>query len=79
MIPHAAVMKKFFSHKANSPQGESKSTTLATLAENIEEVFERRFYTTINNTRKTFIITIFYYAQQLFTLSTYRLDFSLLI
>ena len=51
MIPHAAVMKKFFSHKANSPQGESKSTTLATLAENIEEVFERRFYTTINSTR----------------------------
>ena len=53
VIPHAAVLKKFFNHKANSPPGpdQSSSTTLATLAENIEEAFERRFYTTNNSSR----------------------------
>ena len=51
-ISHAEVLKKFFNHKANSPAlGQSSSTTLTTLAENIEKVLERRFYTTKNSTR----------------------------
>ena len=76
VIPHAAVLKKFFNHKANNPPGpdQSSSTTLAILAENIEEVFERRFYTTNNSSR------INLHDNDLFLLTTavdprYRLDF----
>ena len=50
VILHAAVLKKFFNHKTNSPPGKSSYITLATLAENIE-AFERRFYTTNNRTQ----------------------------
>ena len=32
VIRHAAVLKRFFNHKAYSPPGQSSSTTLATLA-----------------------------------------------
>ena len=35
-ILHAAVLKKWFNHKAFSPPGQSSPTTLATLAENIK-------------------------------------------
>ena len=74
VIPHAAVLKKFFNYKANSPPVQSSSTTLATMAENIEEAFERRFYTTNNSTR------INLHDNDLFLLTTavdprYRLDF----
>ena len=53
VIPHAAVLKKCFNHKANSPPGpdQSSSTALTTLAENVEEAFERRSFTTNNSTR----------------------------
>ena len=44
--PHAAVIKKFFNQKANGLPGQTSSTTLATLAENKEEAFGRRFYNT---------------------------------
>ena len=47
-IPHAEVLIKFFNH--NSPPGQSSSTILATIAENIEDAFERWFYTA-NSTR----------------------------
>ena len=49
VIPHAAVLIKFFNHKASSPPGldQSSSTTLATLAENIEKASERMFYTVV--------------------------------
>ena len=76
VIPHAAVLKKFFNHKANNIPGldQSSCTTLATLAENIEEVFEIRFYTTNNSSR------INLHDNDLFLLTTavdprYRLDF----
>ena len=38
--------KKKSNHKAsyNSPQGQSSSTTLVSLAEKVEEAFEKRFY-----------------------------------
>ena len=73
VIPHAAVLKKFFNHKANSPPGPDQSSS-TTLAENIEEAFERRFYTTNNSSR------INLHDNDLFLLTTavdprYRLDF----
>ena len=74
VIPHAAVLKKFYNHKANSPLGQIGSTTLATLAGNIVKAFERRFYTTNNSTRLNL------HDNDLFLLTTvvdprYRLDF----
>ena len=74
VISHAAVLKKFFNHKANSPPGQSGSTTLATLAGNIVNAFERRFYTSNNSTRLNL------HDNDLFLLTTvvdprYRLDF----
>ena len=48
VFPYAEVLT-FFNFKANSPSGQSGFTTLATLAENIEEAFERRLYTTNNS------------------------------
>ena len=51
LIPHAALLKKYYSHKAYSPPGQSNSTTIATLVENIKANFERRFYTNNNSTR----------------------------
>ena len=73
VIPHAAVLKKFFNHKANSPPGPDQSSS-TTLAETIEEAFERRFYTTNNSSR------INLHDNDLFLLTTavdprYRLDF----
>ena len=50
VIPHATKLKKCFNHIANSPPGLDQSNYI-TLAENIEEAFERKFYTT-NNTNK---------------------------
>ena len=44
VIPHAAVLKKKFYHKAHSPPGQSSSTTLATLAENTKEALKRTYY-----------------------------------
>ena len=44
----AAVLKKFFNHKANSPPGQSSSTTLA---DYVEDAFKRRFYTSNVSTR----------------------------
>ena len=49
VIPHAAVLESFLNHKVNSQPGHSSSTTLATFAENIEEAFKTRFYTTNNS------------------------------
>ena len=74
VIPHAPVLKKFFYHKANNPPGQSGSTTLATLAGNIVNAFEIRFYTTNNSTRLNL------HDNDLFLLTTvvdprYRLDF----
>ena len=71
---HGAVLKYFFNHKAYSPPGQSNSTTLVTMAENIKEAFERRFYTTNNSTQ------INLHDNDLFLLTTavdprYRLDF----
>ena len=51
VIPHAAVLKKFYNHKANITSSESSFTTLQSLAESIEEAFERRLYSTNNSTR----------------------------
>ena len=42
---------KIINYKANSSPGQSSSTTLVTLTENIAEIFERRFYTINNSTR----------------------------
>ena len=39
-------MQKYRFFRANSPSGQSGSTTLETLAENIEEAFEKRLYIT---------------------------------
>ena len=44
---HLAVLKMFFTHNAYNPLGQ----TLANLAENVKDTFERRFYTTNNSTR----------------------------
>ena len=38
VIPRAAVLKKFFNHKANSPPGRDQSSS-TTLEENIENTF----------------------------------------
>ena len=71
---HAAVIKWFFNHKASSPSHQSSSTNLASLAENIKEPFERKFYTICNSTR------INLHDNDLFLPTTtvdsrYRLDF----
>ena len=50
-ILHAAVLKKVIKHEANSPPGQSNTTILATLAEDIKKPFKSMFYTTINSTR----------------------------
>ena len=51
IIPHATALKRFFNHKANSTSSESSFTTLESLAESIEEAFERRLYSTNNSSR----------------------------
>ena len=51
LITHAAVLKKFYNHKANITSSESSFTTLQSLAESIEEAFERRLCSTNNSTR----------------------------
>ena len=51
VIPHAAALKRSFNHKANSTSSESSFTTLESLAESIEEAFERRLYSTNNSSR----------------------------
>ena len=50
VFPYAAVLKKFFNHKANSPSRLDQSSS-TTLAENIEKAFEGRFYAINNSTR----------------------------
>ena len=49
--PHAAALKRFFNYKTNSTSSESSFTTLESLAESIEEAFERRLYSTNNSSR----------------------------
>ena len=49
VISHAAILKKVFNHKTNSPPALDQSSS-TTLAESIEEAFERSFYTS-NSTR----------------------------
>ena len=66
--------KRFFNYKASSPPGQSSSTTLATLAENVEEAFKKGFCTINNSTQ------INPYNNDSFLLTTaddpwYRLDF----
>ena len=51
VIPHAAVLKKFYNHKANITSSESSFTTLQSLAESIEDAFEGRLYSTNNSSR----------------------------
>ena len=56
VIPHTAVLKMFFNHKANSPPGLDQSSS-TTLAENIKEAFKRRFYTTNKSTWINLLLT----------------------
>ena len=49
VIRRAAALKRFFNHKTNSNLSESSFTTLESLAESIEEAFERRLYSTNNS------------------------------
>ena len=51
VVRRAAALKRFFYHKTNSNLSESSFTTLESLAESIEEAFERRLYFT-NNSKK---------------------------
>ena len=57
VISHAAVLKQSLKHKAYGPQGQSSSTALATLAENIKKASERRFYTINDSTRINLTLT----------------------
>ena len=52
VIPHATALKRFFNLKANSTSIESSFITLESLAESIEEAFERRLYSSNNSSRK---------------------------
>ena len=54
VIPYKVVLKRFFNHKANNSLSESSFTTLESLAESIEEAFERRLYSTNNSSRINF-------------------------
>ena len=49
VIRRAAALKRYFNHKTNSNLSESSFTTLESLAESIEEAFERRLYSTNNS------------------------------
>ena len=49
VIRRAAALKRFFNHKTNRNLSESSFTTLESLAESIEEAFERRLYSTNNS------------------------------
>ena len=51
VIRHAAPLKRFFNHKTNSNSSESSFTTLESLAESLEEAFERRLYSINNSSR----------------------------
>ena len=65
VIPYAAALKTFFNHKANSTTSESSFTTLESLAESVEEAFERRLYSTNNSSRINLNDNKFFKSQQL--------------
>ena len=54
----------WLNHKANSTPSESSFTPLESLAENVEEAFERRFYSTNNSSR------IYLHGNNLFLVTT---------